>query len=115
MTEQPELHLHPATQANLADFLLVSRPDVCVVVETHSEAIVTRVRRRTAEKRAETGDVNLIFVETEEENGGARTRSIEITGDGEIVEWPEGFLDDGADLREIMKIRAGKMRQKFGH
>lgn len=115
LTEQPELHLHPATQANLADFLLVSRPDVCVVVETHSEAIVTRVRRRTAEKRAETGDVNLIFVETEEENGGARTRSIEITGDGEIVEWPEGFLDDGADLREIMKIRAGKMRQKFGH
>lgn len=114
ITEQPELHLHPATQAALADFLITARPDVCVVVETHSEAIVTRVRRRTAEAKVGIEGINLIFIEpigdVEQSEVGVHTRRVEISNDGNIAEWPAGFLDDGADLRSILRIQAAKAR-----
>ena len=48
--EQPELHLHDAAQAPLGDLLLAATDEKCrVIVETHSEALVLRVRRRIAE------------------------------------------------------------------
>ena len=118
ITEQPELHLHPATQAALADFLITARPDVCVVLETHSEAIVTRVRRRTAEEKADIEGINLIFIEPltggEQAESGVHTRRVEISNDGNIAEWPVGFLDDGADLRSILRIQAARARAQIG-
>lgn len=93
--EQPELHLHPAVQARLGDFLALARPDISIVVETHSEALITRLRRRAAEGVVDPETVRLIFVEPEE--GGARSRRIDITRTGELSEWPEGFLSSSAD------------------
>lgn len=65
LIEQPELHLHPAVQARLADFMLLARPDVCAVVETHSEAFLTRIRRRVAEGGVDPDRVNVVFVEND--------------------------------------------------
>ena len=48
--EQPELHLHPALQQQLGDFLLAcARSGRQLLVETHSEHLVNRVRRRVAD------------------------------------------------------------------
>lgn len=49
LLEQPELHLHPAVQSRLADFLMFAREDIRILVETHSEYLVSRLRRRLAE------------------------------------------------------------------
>jgi energy-coupling factor transporter ATP-binding protein EcfA2 len=48
--EQPELHLHPRAQAQLADlFVEMSRKGVRFLIETHSEHLFLRLRRWIAE------------------------------------------------------------------
>ena len=50
LLEQPELHLCPALQQRLADFLIAAvRSGRQLIVETHSEYIVSCLRRRIAE------------------------------------------------------------------
>jgi len=51
LIEQPELHLHPDLQILLADFFLriTSECDIQLIIETHSEHIVNRIRRRAAQ------------------------------------------------------------------
>ena len=61
--EQPELHLHPAVQARLADFFLMARRDLRFLIETHSEYLVSRIRRRIAEGMVYPTDVSVIFAE----------------------------------------------------
>ena len=46
--EQPELHLHPALQNTMADFLWFLKNQIYKVVETHSEHFVNRLRLRIA-------------------------------------------------------------------
>ena len=63
--EQPELHLHPALQQQLGDFLLdCARSGRQLLVETHSEHLVNRLRRRVADPSGADEDmVGLIFAE----------------------------------------------------
>lgn len=110
--EQPELHLHPAVQARLADFLLAARPDVAVIVETHSEAFITRIRRRAAEGTSSVADVDIIFVEPGSD--GSDARHLKVSEFGDLSEWPEGFLSTGEDdVRAILE--AGLNRMEQGH
>lgn len=56
--EQPELHLHPRAQAELADmFIEQTKRGVRFIIETHSEHLLLRMRRRIAETTAETEDI----------------------------------------------------------
>ena len=99
LIEQPELHLHPAMQLKLADFLLAcSRAGRQIVIETHSEHIINRLRLRVAaDETSETADiVRLLFAE--QENGETRYRISDINEVGGLsVDWPKGFLDVAAD------------------
>ncbi|MFG6491282.1 AAA family ATPase [Microbacterium sp. P03] len=111
IVEQPELHLHPAVQARLADFLANARHDITVVVETHSEALITRVRRRVAEGSIDKGQVQVVFVEPSEE--GTETRELTFNEYGDLSEWPAGFLtspddDTSAILEANVKRMSGK-------
>ena len=114
MIEQPELHLHPAMQLKLADFLLeCARTGRQVVVETHSEHIVNRLRLRSMEDPEENGKlVRLLFAE--QENGNTVYRSSDVNELGGLDEdWPEGFLDVGAnEAASFMRVSIGKMREK---
>lgn len=103
LLEQPELHLHPAVQSKLADFFLFARPDLRIIVETHSEYLITRIRRRIAEQRVMPGDVALTFVE--QRNGISMPRSIEIAETGDLSSWPEGFFD-AQDIDSLAIVRA---------
>ncbi|MCA0757018.1 AAA family ATPase [Paenibacillus sp. N4] len=51
LIEQPEIHLHPKAQADLADMLIEMQRDTgkIFIVETHSEHLLLRLRRRIAE------------------------------------------------------------------
>lgn len=109
IVEQPELHLHPAVQARLADFMLNARPDVACVVETHSEAFVTRIRRRVAEQEIDTSRVNIVFVEPGK--SGSTMRSLSITEFGDLSEWPVGFISgEDEDARAILAANVRRVR-----
>jgi predicted ATPase len=109
--EQPELHLQPAVQSGLADFLLSGvLAGKQILVETHSDHFINRVRRRVAEGRIADPDevVQIYFVERRK--GKARYDPVSLASSGAFAKWPAGFMDHGVnEAREILKTgpRAG--------
>lgn len=109
LIEQPELHLHPSVQARLADFFLFARPNVRFLVETHSEYLITRVRRRVAEEAVEPGALEVQFAERF--GGVTKLRALELTKLGDFEEWPDGFFDEQEkDSHFIMRAIAKAMK-----
>ena len=101
--EQPELHLHPALQQQLGDFLLdCASSGRQMLVETHSEHLVNRVRRRVADiSGSSEGLAGLIFAE--HRDGVTKFRASEIDPYGGAEDdWPEGFFDVSAREAQAM-------------
>lgn len=108
LIEQPELHLHPSVQSLLADFFLFARPDVQFIVETHSEYLITRLRRRIAEARVAPNQTQVLFAE--KNSGATMVRSLELDEGGDFDEWPDGFFDaQEEDTRHIVRAVAARM------
>ena len=116
--EQPEVHLHPKVQSVLGDFFLgiVGCGKQCIV-ETHSEHLINRTRRRIAESE----DTNILdqlqiyFVELQ--NGVSQFRSVEPNEFGAITDWPTDFFDEvekesSAIVRSAMEKRRRKPRRR---
>lgn len=109
--EQPEIHLHPRAQAELGDMLLaISRRGVRLLVETHSEHLLLRLRRRMAESQlGQEGtlalpleDVAIYYVERLE--GQSEVYQIAVNGMGEFVAPPERFQSFfSEDYEETLK------------
>lgn len=102
LLEQPELHLHPAMQQRLGDFFIaLARTGRQLVVETHSEYLITRLRRRIAEDHGDdTADVVSIFNVSKDANGRTRCSNVPVDRDGSFVEWPDGFFDQASEDAE---------------
>lgn len=107
--EQPEIHLHPALQAELGDVFIeaaLGERKNTFILETHSEHLILRLMRRMREtyQHKETGippvtpaDVSVLYVEPD----GTRSivREMPLNELGELVKsWPGGFFEEG--LRE---------------
>ena len=64
--EEPEIHLHPKMQADLADLFIETYKTVNgnknFVIETHSEYFLKRLRRRISENEISSDDVVIYFV-----------------------------------------------------
>ena len=97
--EHPDIHLHPAAQAELADLLIdVSRDrDLQILVESHSEHLLARIQRRIAESsRGASGltpkDVRLYFCE--QRQGKSELNPLEVQPSGVITNWPDDFFGD---------------------
>lgn len=102
IVEQPELHLHPAAHAPLADLYLQAarQSDVRFLIETHSETFLLRLRRRVAEGAVDPETVAIYFVENTGETASARR--IRLDQDGNVDYWPEGvFAEDYAETRAL--------------
>ena len=89
--EQPELHLHPAIQSRLANFLAYARPDISLIVETHSEYLITKLRRLNVEDNDLSGRIHFLFAKPNA--NGTQMSQLEIGSLGDIAEWPPGFFD----------------------
>ena len=113
--EQPELHLHPAMQLRMADLLLnFARNGRQVIVETHSEHIVNRIRRRVVETPKQLNDtIMLQFAETDAEHNTVYRPSA-INPDGTLSDdWPEGFFEVASDeATELLKALIQQRRKE---
>ena len=115
--EQPELHLHPALQKRMADFLLAFvRCGRQILVETHSDHLVNALRTQVVfDPTDETRKlVKLIFAE---QNDGITTyRESEINEYGGLSEdWPDGFLDISAkSAQDLVRQSLRKRIQRRG-
>jgi predicted ATPase len=98
ITEQPEIHLNPKLQALLADlFVDVANAGSAVLIETHSEHLVLRLRRLIAEERIQADSVGLYYVEKIKGNSVIREVPIDELGHIADNEWPEGFFETALD------------------
>jgi len=115
LLEQPELHLHPALQQRLGDFLLAcARAGRQLIVETHSEHIVSRLRRRIAETPDDglVHMVRILFAE-KNEHGETEFRHVQPNEYGGIEDWPKGFFDQSAsEAQEILRAAVRKRKAK---
>jgi hypothetical protein len=109
IAEQPEIHLNPRLQCVLADlFAEMATSGHRVLVETHSEHLIVRLRRLIAERQIKNTDVALYFVEKHE--GVSTIRAIPIEANGAIVpdQWPAGFFEEG--LREALGLATAQAK-----
>jgi predicted ATPase len=110
--EQPELHLHPRVQTRLADFFIsIALMGKQCLLETHSEYLIHRLRRRIAEAKGDelTQLSKLYFVERH--GGTTSCRAVDITKYGAIIDWPTDFFDQSQVEAERILFAAGKKRK----
>jgi len=102
--EQPEIHLHPALQADLGDLFIESAlgPNKnTFVLETHSEHLILRILRRvreTTEGNLPDGhcairpeDIAVLY--TQPSQRGVEVIELPVTPDGDFGRpWPGGFF-----------------------
>ncbi len=111
--EQPEIHLHPAVQANLADVLIDAhrKRGVQIIVESHSEHLLRRLQRRIAEQELSKDDVALYFCEAGLKGSEITPLTLDLLGN--ITNWPpEFFGDQFGELAATQEARLNRMTKK---
>jgi predicted ATPase len=101
--EQPELHLHPDVQAALGDFFLaLAGSGRQLLVETHSEYLINRLRRRAAETSGSAVSHLVQLFYFERHGMSSSVEPVDMTPDGGFHRWPRGFLDQASREIEAM-------------
>ncbi len=114
LIEQPELHLHPRLQSQLADlfvrsiklpklidrflfeeFAIYSSKDL--IIETHSEHLIRKIQVLIAKGELEREKVAVWYFK--KVDGITKVEKMEIDENGLFKnDWPDGFFDDSVDL-----------------
>jgi len=118
--EQPELHLHPSHQSRLADMfaavlngirareqpsqqpefslfepsLMLDRSSfpLRMLIETHSEAMVTRFGELVEKGQLRPEDLTVLLFSKDPESGATSIREATFRSDGTLNNWPLGFF-----------------------
>ena len=108
--EQPEAHLHPKVQTELADVLIdvVKNRNVQIILESHSEYLLSRLQRRIAEKEIAATDTALYFCEIKD--GTSEIEQLKVDEYGNIRNWPQDFFGDVTG--ELIKKTKVEMQQR---
>jgi predicted ATPase len=112
--EQPELHLHPAYQAKLADLMakVVQNASVAgdatstsddrprrplkLIIETHSETMIARLGELVAAKQIDPNLIAIYIFTKDETNNETSVKQTHFLEDGTLQEWPIGFFAPSA-------------------
>jgi len=100
IVENPEAHLHPAAQSQIAKFLAhVSTTGVQVFIESHSEHILNGLRLSVNEKILKQNMLKIKYFSKDE---NFNIQDIPVNSDGSIEKWPDGFFDQTEKDFEIL-------------
>ena len=106
LVQEPEIHLHPDAQLRMADFLVsLALKGRRVVVETHSENLLLRIRRRILGRgrRIPPSDVSIVHVR-KNRDGTSQAVPLPIDDMAQVGNWPPGFMEEATQERmEILK------------
>lgn len=92
LIENPEVHLHPKLQGILGDLcIFATKNGRKLLIETHSEHIINRVRLRIRQEPEILKYINIYFFEKKDEF--ITCEEISITKEGKLEYWPENFFD----------------------
>jgi hypothetical protein len=113
LVEQPEIHLHPKMQADLGDLfidIVLNKnysarkriPKKNFIIETHSEYLLKRIRRRISEGRIPSEMVSLNLITPQSSTQGAIISELQISETGNF-EWPKDFYG-GELLKDVTEF-----------
>ena len=92
--EQPELHLHPRAQYELAKILSdAAKRGVRLVVETHSSLLLLMIQTLMAKGDLDPDLVKLHWFSRNPEDGTTAIQSADLDENGAFGDWPEDFGD----------------------
>ncbi len=91
LLQQPEVHLHPRAQAALGSFFahLVAKEKKELVIETHSDYLLDRIRLEVARRTLRASDVLILFFEKEYIE--TQVHQVELDELGNITRAPESY------------------------
>lgn len=99
--ENPEVHLHPQAQSELAIFLAqLSLSGVQVILETHSDHIINGIR--VATKSHEALSDGTVINSIKHDAVGREVKAIRIDADGNLTDYQEGFFDQAQ--KDLLKL-----------
>ena len=105
--EQPELHLHPYSQSRLADFFVeLVKQGRKIIVETHSEYFVLRMRYQILVNGISENDIVINFFQNK---GRTRISQGKLSGYGNL-QYPEDFRDETQKLLDDLMNAALEKR-----
>ncbi len=111
LVEQPELHLHPSVQARLGDFFMgLAKCGKQCLIETHSENLVSQLRYHIVQTGGQENSDCLIYFVDQDAQGAAKFNPIEISPQGNILNWPDGFFDE--TMLQEDRITAASLRKR---
>lgn len=94
IVENPEAHLHPSAQTGIAEFLAkIAQAGVYVIVETHSDHFINGIQLAVARKQLNNENVIINYVNQSEDTHWPEIKSIKMTDNAELTEWPDGFFN----------------------
>jgi predicted ATPase len=91
LVEQPELHIHPKLQVELAELFVKTSIDLGkhFILETHSEHLILRFLKKIKNKEMNARDVIVYYIDTV--NDETKVKKIRIDDDGKFLDrWPKG-------------------------
>lgn len=98
--EQPELHLHPRFQAQLAEILVraaqtakKSDAKLFIILETHSEVIINKIGLMTAEDKVSKDDSSIVLFSKSSNTSNTTVDFSQYDETGSLLNWPFGFFD----------------------
>lgn len=102
VVEQPELHLHPAAQSELAELFvngaIVGKKKM--LIETHSEHFIRKLQVLVADpnNKITNNDIAIYYVD-KSNDGSAFIRNLDMLPNGKFAKkWPSGFFDKAHEL-----------------
>ena len=91
LVNQPEIHLHPSSQALLANYFAGRIRRRQYIVETHSEYLINRLRLLVAKGELSSADVGIVYC-GKDGKGGSRIYPVDIEADGSLSGAPDDFF-----------------------
>ena len=89
LLQEPELHLHPAAQAELAT--LMAKGKQHFLIETHSEHFVDRFRIEAMRGGMDPEDLQILYFEKAADGTGSKIHDIGVDGNGNLSGAPRGY------------------------
>lgn len=104
--EEPEEHLHPSAHGAMADLCIQAAQKKQILVETHSENFILRLRRRLAEGILTQEDLRVYYVDERHQ-----VTLLDVKQDGFVENWPVGvFESDIEETRAMVEARFRNVR-----
>ena len=92
MLQQPEVHLHPSAQAALGSlFCSIAGLDRQLVVETHSDYIIDRVRMDVRDEKTDLKPEDVSILYFERGDSDVKIHSIRLDEHGNVLDAPDSY------------------------